>query len=41
MDTSAVALARDNKLPILVFSIHTPGAFSEVVSGRGMFTVIA
>jgi uridylate kinase len=40
MDTSAVALARDNKLPILVFSIHTPGAFSEVVSGRGMFTVI-
>jgi uridylate kinase len=40
MDTSAVALARDNKLPILVFSIHTPGAFSEVVSGRGRFTVI-
>jgi uridylate kinase len=40
MDTSAVALARDNKLPILVFSIHTPGAFSDVVSGRGRFTVI-
>jgi uridylate kinase len=40
MDTSAVALARDNNVPILVFSIHTPGAFSEVVSGRGMFTVI-
>jgi uridylate kinase len=41
MDTSAVALARDNKLPILVFSINTPVAFSEVVGGRGMFTVIA
>ena len=40
MDTSAVALARDNKLPILVFSIHTPGAFSNVVSGGGRFTVI-
>ena len=40
MDTSAVALARDNKVPILVFSIHTPGAFSDVVSGRGRFTVI-
>ena len=40
MDTSAVALARDNKVPILVFSIHTPGAFSDVVSGGGRFTVI-
>ncbi|MGF1641854.1 MAG: UMP kinase [Rhodospirillales bacterium] len=41
MDTSAIALARDNKLPILVFSIRTPGAFSEVVVGRGLFTVIS
>ena len=40
MDTSAVALARDNKVPILVFSIHTPGAFSDVVNGGGRFTVI-
>ena len=28
MDTSAIALARENGLPILVFSIHTPGAFA-------------
>lgn len=40
MDTSAIALARDNKLPILVFSLHTPGAFAEVVQGRGTFTIV-
>ena len=40
MDTSAIALARDNKVPILVFSIHNPGGFSEVVSGGGKYTII-
>ena len=40
MDTSAIALARDNKVPILVFSIHNPGGFSEVVSGVGKYTII-
>ena len=40
MDTSAIALARDNKVPILVFSIHNPGGFSEVVSGAGKYTII-
>lgn len=40
MDTSAIALARDNKLPILVFSVHRPGAFAEVVSGKGVFTIV-
>jgi uridylate kinase len=41
MDTSAIALARDNKVPILVFSIHNPGGFSEVVSGVGKCTIIS
>lgn len=40
MDTSAIALARENKVPILVFSIHNPGGFAEVVSGAGQFTII-
>jgi len=40
MDTSAIALARDNKVPILVFSIHNPGGFSKVVSGSGKYTII-
>jgi uridylate kinase len=41
MDTSAVALARDNAVPILVFSIHKLGALADVVNGRGAFTIIS
>jgi uridylate kinase len=41
MDTSAIALARDNKLPIVVFSIHKPGTFANVVQGAGRFTTIS
>jgi len=40
MDTSAIALARDNTLPILVFALHTPGAFAQVVRGEGTFTIV-
>lgn len=40
MDTSAIALARDSGLPILVFALHTPGDFAEVVRGRGTFTIV-
>jgi uridylate kinase len=40
MDTTAVALARDNRVPILVFSLHNVGAFADVVCGRGTFTII-
>ena len=40
MDTSAIALARDNALPILVFSLHTPGAFADVVNAQGTFTIV-
>jgi uridylate kinase len=41
MDTAAIALARENAVPILVFSIHTPGAFAQVVAGLGTFTTIS
>ncbi len=40
MDTSAVALARENSVPILVFSIHNPGSFGQVVCGEGTFTIV-
>jgi len=40
MDASAISLARENKIPILVFSIHSAGAFAEVMAGRGKFTII-
>jgi uridylate kinase len=41
MDASAISLARENKIPILVFSIHKPGGFADVVAGRGLFTIIS
>ncbi len=41
MDTSAIALARENKVPILVFSIHNPGAFADVVNGTGIYTMVS
>jgi len=40
MDASAISLARENKIPILVFSVHAPGAFGEVVRGKGVSTII-
>ncbi len=40
MDASAISLARENNVPILVFSLHNPGAFADVVTGTGRFTVI-
>ncbi len=40
MDASAISLARDNRIPILVFSIVTAGGFAEVMAGRGRFTII-
>ncbi len=40
MDASAVALARDNRIPIIVFSLQSSGAFADIVGGRGVFTVI-
>ena len=40
MDTAAIALSRENDVPILVFSIHTLGAFADVVVGQGTYTII-
>ena len=40
MDAAAISLARENRLPILVFNIHAPGAFASVIRGEGRFTRI-
>jgi len=40
MDHAAISLARENRIPILVFSIYHPGAFAEVVCGKGRFTIV-
>jgi uridylate kinase len=40
MDPAAIALARDNGIPVVVFSIRTPGAVLEVLKGSGRFTIV-
>jgi uridylate kinase len=40
MDTAAIALARDNRIPVIVFSIRTEGALPEVLKGQGRFTIV-
>ena len=41
MDGAAIALARDNGLPVIVFSISEPGNLLKVLRGEGRATVIA
>lgn len=40
MDATAFTLARDNHLPIAVFSIDEVGGFANVIRGKGYFTLI-
>jgi uridylate kinase len=40
MDAAAISLARENGLPIIVFNIHAPGAFAQVMRREGRFTRI-
>ena len=40
MDASAISLMRENRIPIVVFSIRTPGALLDVLTGQGVHTVI-
>jgi uridylate kinase len=41
MDASAISLARENKIPIVVFSIQQAGGLAAVLAGRGPHTLIA
>jgi uridylate kinase len=40
MDTAAFALARENRIPIIVFSIQEPGAITAALEGRGRSTIV-
>jgi uridylate kinase len=40
MDASAISLARENQIPILVFSIHNKDGVREAAMGKGKFTLI-
>ncbi|MGB8623533.1 MAG: UMP kinase [Paracoccaceae bacterium] len=40
MDASAIALARDNDLPIIVFSLDEPGGLRGILAGQGTYTIV-
>ena len=40
MDAAAISLARENNIPVVVFSIKKPGAFAELLQGRGDCTIV-
>jgi uridylate kinase len=40
MDASAISLARENRIPVLVFSIFEDGGFAKVLRGQGRYTII-
>ncbi|MBX3578034.1 MAG: UMP kinase [Rhizobiaceae bacterium] len=41
MDTAAIALARENNIPIIVYSIHEKGGFGAILKGGGRYTIVA
>lgn len=41
MDITAVALARENKIPIIVYSIHEKGGFADILLGKGRCTIVS
>lgn len=40
MDATAISLARENNIPIVVFSVREKGNFAKVAQGKGQFTVV-
>ncbi|MFM2100274.1 MAG: hypothetical protein RLZZ366_1813 [Pseudomonadota bacterium] len=40
MDASAIALCRDNDIPIVIFSIREPGNLARVLAGEGVSTIV-
>ena len=40
MDASAIALARDNNLPLIVFPLDAPGGFRSIMAGEGTYTKV-
>tara|TARA_X000001036_G_scaffold175317_1_gene165899 strand:+ start:279 stop:965 length:687 start_codon:yes stop_codon:yes gene_type:complete len=40
MDTASISLAKENNIPILVFSILEKNSFRDIINGKGSFTLI-
>lgn len=41
MDTASISLAKENKIPILVFSILEKNSLKEIIDGKGNYTLIS
>ena len=40
MDTASISLAKENKIPILVFSILEKNSLTKIIEGKGSYTII-
>lgn len=40
MDTTAIVLCRDNRIPIRVMNIHQPGALMRLVEGEAIGSLV-
>ena len=40
MDATAISLARENDIPIIVFSVKEEGSFAKAVKSEGNFTIV-
>jgi uridylate kinase len=41
MDATAISLCMDNRLPIVVFNLRTPGNLKRVIMGDAVGTVVS
>jgi uridylate kinase len=41
MDATAISLARENNIPVVVFNVREKGNFAQVASGQGVFTIVS
>ncbi len=41
MDATAISLARENNIPIIVFNVREKGNFAKVVASQGDFTIVS
>ncbi len=41
MDATAISLARENDIPIMVFSVKEEGNIAKVLNGKGIYTLVS
>ena len=41
MDAAAISLAKENKIPVIVFNIKNPGQLAQAICGEGAYTIVS